>query len=79
MKKTTLGKLFVIFLAAVICGLVTGVVFSIYFYGLVPRSMLAEVYLSDTPAKMHLRFWIAFAAGAIIGIVWSYKVVKDIE
>jgi len=41
--------------------------------------MLARVYLSDTPAKMHLRFWIAFALGAIFGIVWSYKIVKDIK
>jgi hypothetical protein len=26
-----------------------------------------------------LRFWLAFAAGAIFGAVWSYRIVKDLE
>ena len=79
MKKATWVKLLVVFLGAVIFGLIAGVLFTIYFYGFVPDSILAKVYLSDTPAKMRLRFWIAFAVGAIFGIIWTYRAVKDIE
>ena len=77
MKKATLIKLSIICLAAVVCGVIVGVLFSIFFYGLLPRDIGTEVYLADTHAKMHLRFWIAFAVGAVIGIIWAYRVVKD--
>jgi ABC-type transporter Mla maintaining outer membrane lipid asymmetry permease subunit MlaE len=79
MKKATWVKLLVMFLAAVIFGLIGGVLFSLHFYGFIPDFMLAKVYLSDTPSKMHFRFWIAFIVGAIIGIIWSYKAVKDLK
>ncbi|MHC4534237.1 MAG: hypothetical protein ACYS6K_09805 [Planctomycetota bacterium] len=67
------------FIGAVIFGLVVGVLFSLFFYGFIPRPWLAQVYLSDTPKKMHFRFWMAFVAGAIAGSIWSYQAVKDIE
>lgn len=44
---------------------------------MLPRHQMTEVYLSDTPEKVKLRFWIAFAVGAIFGLVWSYRVVKN--
>ena len=80
--KTFLIKLLVVFLAAVICGIVVGGFFSIFFYSIVDRIVPGrsmEIYTSDTSAKMHLRFWIAFIVGAIIGIIWSYKIVKDLK
>ena len=77
--KAILIKLLVIFIVAVIYGTVVGFLFSIWFYGFITRHMFAEVYLSDTPEKLRFRFWVAFAVGAVVGIVWSYKVVKDME
>jgi hypothetical protein len=41
--------------------------------------MMAKVYLSDTDAKMRFRFWIAFAAGALMGAIWSYRVVRTMD
>ena len=64
---------------ALICGAVVGVLFSICFYGLIPRPWLAKIYLFDTPDKAKLRFWIAFAAGAIFGAAWSYRMVKGMD
>jgi len=66
-------------LIAAICGGVVGMLFSLCFYGLIPRPWSTELYLSDTPATVKLRFWIASAAGAIFGVVWSYKMVKDMD
>ena len=75
--KPLLIKIFVVCLIALICAAAVGVLFSVYFYGFIPRPWLAEIYLSDTPAKVKLRFWTAFAAGAIFSVVWSYRMVKD--
>jgi len=77
--KPLLIKIFVVCLIAAICGVIAGVVFSIWFYGLIPRPWHAEVIASDTPAKAWLRFWLAFAVGAVGGAVWSYRIVKDLE
>ena len=80
--KAFLIKLLVVCLAAVICDTVAGGLFSFFFYGFVNKFMpgrTIEIYISDTPLKIYLRFWIAFIVGAIMGIVWSYKVVKGIE
>ncbi len=82
MKPTTkalLTKISVICVIAVVCGGVAGLLFSLCFYGFVPRHMLSDVLDSDTEAKMNLRFWGAFAVGAIFGVVWSYRMVKDME
>lgn len=77
--KPVLIKILVVCLIAAICGAVVGVLFSLYFYGFIPRPWLAKVYLSDTAAAAKLRFWLAFAAGAVFGAVWSYRIVKDLE
>lgn len=77
--KTVLVKILVVCVAALICGVVAGVLVSLFYYDVVPQPMLVETYLSDTYAKMRLRFWIAFAVGAIFGVVWSYRVVKSID
>jgi hypothetical protein len=77
--KAILLKTLVVCIAAGVCGAIAGVLFSVFFYNFVPRSMLTEVYLSDTHAKMKLRFWIAFGVGAVFGIVWSYRIVKDLD
>ncbi len=77
--KALLTKITVVCVIAVICGVIAGGLFSLCFYGFVPEHKLAEVYVADTPAKAKLRFWIAFAAGAVFGIVWSYRIVKDME
>ncbi len=77
--KPLLMKSFVVCLIALICGGAVGLLFSLFFYGMLPEHMTAEVYLSDTPARVKLRFWIAFAVGAIFGAVWSYKMVKDMD
>ncbi len=77
--KAWLIKGMVILAIAVICGGIAGLLFSLWFYGFVPRHMLSDVLDSDTEAKMHLRFWGAFAVGAIFGVAWSYRVVKDME
>jgi hypothetical protein len=80
MKKEILVKLFIICIGAVVCGLVVGLFFSFFFYAIVDRIMpgrTIEIYLSDTRAKMYLRFWIAFAVGAVTGAAWLYKIVKE--
>jgi hypothetical protein len=77
--RAFLIKAFVVGLIAAICGGVVGVLFSLWFYGFVPRYMLAEVYLSDTDAKMRFRFWAAFAAGAVFGAIWAYRVVRTMD
>jgi len=77
--KALLVKGTVILVIAVICGGIAGLLLSLCFYGFVPRHMLSDVLDSDTEAKMHLRFWGAFAIGAIFGAVWSYRIVKDTE
>jgi len=69
----------VILVIAGICGGIAGVLLSLLFYGFIPAPWRADIYLSDTEAKMRLRFWVAFAVGAIFGVAWSYKVVKDME
>jgi len=75
--KMLLIKISVVCLAAVICGAVVGVLFSLSYYFLVPDHRLSEVYLSDTYAKMRLRFWIAFVVGAIFDAAWSYRLVRS--
>lgn len=77
--KAWLIKGTVILLIAVICGGIAGLLFSLFFYGFIPAPWRAHIYLSDTEAKMKLRFWGAFAVGAIFGVVWSYRIVKDME
>ena len=77
MKKEILIKLLIILTGSAICGLIVGVLFTVYFYGFIPRPWLARVYLSDTKAKMHFRFWAAFAVGAVAGSLWLYKIVKE--
>ncbi|UCD49954.1 MAG: hypothetical protein JSW27_20795 [Phycisphaerales bacterium] len=77
--KPVLIKIFVVCFIAAVCGGAVGVLSSLHFYGFIPRPWLAKVYLSDTAADAKLRFWIAFAAGAIFGAVWSYRIVKDLE
>ena len=72
-------KIVVVVLIAAICGVVVGGLFSLFFYGFVPRHMLADVLASDTSTKAKWRFWIAFLAGAIFGAVWSYRMVKDMD
>ena len=72
-------KIVVVVLIALICGVVVGLLVSLFFYSFIPRPWLAEVYLSDTPAKAKLRFWMAFLAGALFGAVWSYRMVKDMD
>ncbi len=77
--KPLLTKVLVVCLIALICGAAAGLLFSLFFYGMLPEHMRAEVYVSDTPARVRLRFWIAFAAGAILGAVWSYRMVKGMD
>lgn len=77
--KTLLTKIAMVCIIAAVCGGIVGLLFSLFFYGLVPRYMLSAVLDSDTEAKMKLRFWGAFAAGAIFGVVWSYRMVRDME
>ncbi|NLZ06540.1 MAG: hypothetical protein GXY19_15355 [Phycisphaerae bacterium] len=77
--KALLIKGTVILVIAGICGGIAGVLLSLLFYGFIPAPWRADIYLSDTEAKMRLRFWVAFAVGAIFGVAWSYKVVKDME
>lgn len=78
--KGVLIKILVICIIAAICGVIAGIGFSLFFYGLIPdNDLLARVYLSDTEAKVRFRFWMAFAAGAIFGAVWSYRIVKSID
>ncbi|HPC96260.1 MAG TPA: hypothetical protein PLU87_15040 [Sedimentisphaerales bacterium] len=77
--KAWLIKGTVILVIAVICGSIAGVLFSLFFYGFIPAPWRADMYLSDTEAKMKLRFWAAFAVGAIFGAVWSYRIVKDMD
>jgi len=77
--KALLLKALVVCIIAMVCGTLAGVAFSLLYYGLIPTPMRADVYLSDTYAKMRLRFWLAFAAGAVFGAVWSYRIVKSIE
>ncbi len=72
-----LAKILFISLTAAICGAVAGVLFSLWFYGIIPDEQVAtKVYLSDTYAKVKLRFWIAFAVGAVFGGVWSYRMAR---
>ena len=78
-RKSLAIKVLVIFLIAVICGVLTGVLFSLFFYGFVPRHMLADVLASDTSVKAKWRFWIAFIAGVIFGLVWAYRIFKDTD
>ncbi len=77
--KALLVKVVVVCLAALVCGAVAGVLFSLWYYGFIPRPMLTDVYLSDTYARMRLRFWIAFAVGAVFGVVWSYRIIKTMK
>jgi len=77
--KALLIKTVVVCVAALICGVVAGVLFSLWYYGFIPRPMLTDVYLSDTYAAMRLRFWAAFAVGAGFGGVWSYRMVKTMK
>lgn len=77
--KMLLTKIAMVCVVAAVCGGIAGLFFSIIFYGLVPRYMLADVLESDTKAAMHLRFWAAFAVGAIFGAVWSYRAIKDTD
>ena len=77
--KALLIKILVVCIIAVICGVLVGPAFSLFYYGFIPRPYRAEIYLSDTYAKMKIRFWLAFAAGAVFGAVWSYKIVKSID
>ena len=77
--KSLIMKLLVICLAAGICGTVGGVLFSLCFYSFVPQYRLPDILSDDTAANMHFRFWMAFIVGAVIGIVWSWKAVKDIK
>jgi hypothetical protein len=41
--------------------------FSLFFYGFIPAPWRAHIYLSDT-SEDELRFWGAFAVGAISGL-----------
>ena len=77
--KTWLIKAVAVCIIAVICGCIGGLLFSLYFYGFVPRHMLADVLESDTEAKMKLRFWIAFAVSAIPGLAWAYRILRDVQ
>ena len=77
--KSLLLKILVVSIIAVVCGAIVAVLFSLSYYGLFPQHRLADAYLADTPAKAKLRFWLAFAAGAVFGIVWSYRMVKEME
>ncbi len=77
--RTLLVKVAVVCLVAIICGGVAGVLFSLWYYGFIPRPMLTDAYLSDTQARMRLRFWIAFAVGAVFGAVWSYRIVRTMK
>ena len=80
MKKEILVKLIIILTGAAICGLIVGLFFSFFFYSFVDRIMpgrTVEIYLSDTRTKMYIRFWIAFAVGAVAGAAWLYKIVKN--
>ncbi len=77
--KALLIKIAMVGVIAAVCGGIAGLLFSLCFYGLIPRYLLPAVLDSDTVAKMHLRFWGAFAVGAIFGVVWSYRMVKDME
>ena len=77
--RVLLMKVTVVCLAAIVGGGVAGVLFSLWYYGFVPRYRLADVLDSDTYAKMALRFWAAFAVGAVFGVAWSYRVVKTIK
>ena len=82
MKKEILVKFLIILTGAAICGLIVGLFFSFFFYRFVDRIMpgrTVEIYLADTKAKMHIRFWIAFAVGAVAGSLWLYKIVKNYE
>ena len=69
----------VAFVLAVVCGGIAGVLLSLFFYGFIPAPWRADIYLSDTEAKMKPRFWLAFPVGAIFGVAWSYTVVNDME
>jgi hypothetical protein len=77
--KALLVKTVVVCLAAVIWGGVAGVLFSLWYDGFIPEHRLGDVLDSDTSAKMWLRFWAASAVGAVFGVAWSYRVVKDIK
>ena len=77
--RVLLMKVTVVCLAAIVCGGVAGALFSLWYYGFIPRYRLGDVLDSDTYAKMALRFWAAFAIGAIFGVVWSYRAVKTMK
>ncbi len=77
--KLLLTKIVVFCLAAIVCGGVAGVLFSLYYYSFIPDWRLADVLNSDTHAKVALRFWAAFGVGAVVGVAWAYGVVKTIK
>jgi hypothetical protein len=75
--KTLMVKIAVVCLAALVCGSVAGVRFSLWYYDFIPDWRIADVLDSDTYAKMAFRFWAAFIVGAVFGGVWVYRVVKN--
>jgi hypothetical protein len=77
--KTLAVKVVVVGVAALICGSGAGLLFSLWYYGLIPEDWIADVLDSDTHAKMAFRFWAAFIVGAIFGGVWVWRVVKNIK
>jgi len=78
-RKSLAIKVIVVCLGGVICGLVVAVLFSLFFYGFLPSPLRAEVYLSDTRAKVKFRFWAAFILGTVLGMVWIYKAIRHTD